>query len=282
MNTFPFRLDVRDETEAEKQQANRPQRSTGRSDSPTTCCPSCCKGASLRFHFNLQDNAAGPQSKKRKSPAAVNEADKKQKGSTKTGPSLVQATVQDLSAAKASESGAELIDPNTGQKVHAPSGDSKTLESKPGSSNPESSKPESSNPAPSTKGKKQGQLVDPNTGEKVDASSTVESKPADPKLESKKVKEEEQSGTAASSSKPEPASEKDQPVNINRAPVLTLWVAVVSERQGFSREAGLTFGKAISGMLAQSKGRYKHSALLEEQSATQVAHNASSKYTCES
>ena len=44
-------------------------------------------------------------------------------------------------------------------------------------------------------------------------------------------------------------------MKINRAPVLTLWVAVVAERQGFSKEAGLTFGKAISGMLAQSKGR---------------------------
>lgn len=37
--------------------------------------------------------------------------------------------------------------------------------------------------------------------------------------------------------------------------VLTLWVAVVAQRQGFSRNAGLTFGKAIAGMLAQSKGK---------------------------
>ena len=42
---------------------------------------------------------------------------------------------------------------------------------------------------------------------------------------------------------------------VNRAPVLTLWVSVVAQRQGFSRDAGLTFGKAIAGLLAQSKGR---------------------------
>ncbi|KAK9823758.1 hypothetical protein WJX72_005210 [[Myrmecia] bisecta] len=41
---------------------------------------------------------------------------------------------------------------------------------------------------------------------------------------------------------------------INRAPVLTLWVAVVAQQQGFSREAALTFGRAISGLLAHSKG----------------------------
>ena len=32
-------------------------------------------------------------------------------------------------------------------------------------------------------------------------------------------------------------------------------VTKVAEREGFSRDAGLTFGKSISGMLAQSKGR---------------------------
>ena len=42
---------------------------------------------------------------------------------------------------------------------------------------------------------------------------------------------------------------------VNRAPVLTLWVAVVAQRQGFSRDSGLSFGKSISGLLAQSKGR---------------------------
>lgn len=45
------------------------------------------------------------------------------------------------------------------------------------------------------------------------------------------------------------------PIPINRAPVLTLWAAVVAQRQGFSWEEALTFGKQVSGILAQSKGR---------------------------
>jgi hypothetical protein len=44
-------------------------------------------------------------------------------------------------------------------------------------------------------------------------------------------------------------------VNINRAPVLTLWVAVVAERLGYDHEAALTLGKAVAGLNAQSKGR---------------------------
>lgn len=44
-------------------------------------------------------------------------------------------------------------------------------------------------------------------------------------------------------------------IRINRAPVLALWVATVAERQGFTFEEGLTFGRWVSGTLAQSKGR---------------------------
>jgi hypothetical protein len=44
-------------------------------------------------------------------------------------------------------------------------------------------------------------------------------------------------------------------VNINRAPVLTLWAAVVAERLGYDHEAALTLGKAVAGLNAQSKGR---------------------------
>ena len=44
-------------------------------------------------------------------------------------------------------------------------------------------------------------------------------------------------------------------VLINRAPVLTLWAAVVAERLGYERETALTFGKAVAGLNAQSKGR---------------------------
>jgi len=44
-------------------------------------------------------------------------------------------------------------------------------------------------------------------------------------------------------------------VTINRAPVLTLWAAVVAERLGHDPETALTFGKAVAGLNAQSKGR---------------------------
>jgi len=44
-------------------------------------------------------------------------------------------------------------------------------------------------------------------------------------------------------------------VTVNRAPVLTLWAAVVAERLGFDHEAALTLGKAVAGLNAQSKGR---------------------------
>ena len=44
-------------------------------------------------------------------------------------------------------------------------------------------------------------------------------------------------------------------VTINRAPVLTLWAAVVAERLGYDHEAALTLGKAVAGLNAQAKGR---------------------------
>jgi len=44
-------------------------------------------------------------------------------------------------------------------------------------------------------------------------------------------------------------------IQINRAPVLTLWAAVVAERLGYGREEALTFGKAVAGLNAQAKGR---------------------------
>ncbi len=42
---------------------------------------------------------------------------------------------------------------------------------------------------------------------------------------------------------------------INRAPVLTLWAAVVAKRLGFDRKEALSLGKAVAGLTAQSKGR---------------------------
>ncbi len=44
-------------------------------------------------------------------------------------------------------------------------------------------------------------------------------------------------------------------IQINRAPVLTLWAAVVAERLGFEEEEALSLGKALAGLNAQSKGR---------------------------
>ena len=44
-------------------------------------------------------------------------------------------------------------------------------------------------------------------------------------------------------------------IKINRAPVLTLWAAVVAERLGYDEETSLTLGKAVAGLNAQSKGR---------------------------
>ncbi len=42
---------------------------------------------------------------------------------------------------------------------------------------------------------------------------------------------------------------------INRAPVLTLWAAIVAERLGFNPDEALSLGKALAGLNAQSKGR---------------------------
>lgn len=44
-------------------------------------------------------------------------------------------------------------------------------------------------------------------------------------------------------------------VQINRAPVLTLWATVVAERLGFDDDEALTLGRALAGLSAQAKGR---------------------------
>jgi hypothetical protein len=44
-------------------------------------------------------------------------------------------------------------------------------------------------------------------------------------------------------------------IQINRAPVLTLWACIVAEGVGFDHQAALTLGKAVAGLNAQSKGR---------------------------
>jgi hypothetical protein len=44
-------------------------------------------------------------------------------------------------------------------------------------------------------------------------------------------------------------------LSINRAPVLTLWAAVVAERLGFEHDEALTLGRAVAGLAAYSKGK---------------------------
>ena len=39
-------------------------------------------------------------------------------------------------------------------------------------------------------------------------------------------------------------------IYINRAPVFTLWAAVVAERLGFRRDEALTLGRAVAGLNA--------------------------------
>jgi len=43
-------------------------------------------------------------------------------------------------------------------------------------------------------------------------------------------------------------------VKINRAPVLTLWAAVVAERLGYEWEETLTLGRAVAGLNAYKEG----------------------------
>ena len=44
-------------------------------------------------------------------------------------------------------------------------------------------------------------------------------------------------------------------ISINRAPVLTLWAAVVARRLGLDEDEALTLGKALAALNAQAKGR---------------------------
>jgi hypothetical protein len=44
-------------------------------------------------------------------------------------------------------------------------------------------------------------------------------------------------------------------IKVNRAPVLTLWAAVVAERLGYDQDTTVTLGKAVAGLNAASKAR---------------------------
>ena len=52
-----------------------------------------------------------------------------------------------------------------------------------------------------------------------------------------------------------PAREVKDLISTNRAPVLTLWAAVVAERLGFDWDEAVTLGRAVAGLNAQAKGR---------------------------
>jgi hypothetical protein len=45
------------------------------------------------------------------------------------------------------------------------------------------------------------------------------------------------------------------PIRVNRAPVLTLWAAVVAERMGHPPDTALTLGSAVAGTAARAKAR---------------------------
>jgi hypothetical protein len=45
------------------------------------------------------------------------------------------------------------------------------------------------------------------------------------------------------------------PIRVNRAPVLTLWAAVVAEHLGHPEETALTLGAAVAGTAARAKAR---------------------------
>lgn len=52
-----------------------------------------------------------------------------------------------------------------------------------------------------------------------------------------------------------PSADPPPPLRVNRAPVLTLWAAVVAERLGHPEETALTLGAAIAGTAARAKAR---------------------------
>jgi hypothetical protein len=64
-------------------------------------------------------------------------------------------------------------------------------------------------------------------------------------------------------------------IQVNRAPVLTLWAAIVAERLGHDRATALTLGKAVAGYAAYAKA--KSLGLAEESRDTPAERRASEK-----
>lgn len=182
-------------------------------------------------HSDIPFRIAGVQHKKQKQQVEPTSSNKQAKGKDKANKRLTQTTVDSLSEVKAEASDVKLVDPNTGEEVE-------TKDSQP-------VKPK----ANKARNKTSTKVVNPNTGEEVKAATKQASQSAATASKAPAAKDEPNNKPA------EKATTEHEVVKINRAPVLTLWVAVVAQHQGFTWEAGLTFGKAISGMLAQSKGR---------------------------
>src|SRR3954470_13104780 len=62
------------------------------------------------------------------------------------------------------------------------------------------------------------------------------------------------------------------PVRVNRAPVLTLWAAVVAERLGYPPETALSLASAVAGTAARAKAR--RLGLAEERAEASPASHA--------
>ena len=50
-------------------------------------------------------------------------------------------------------------------------------------------------------------------------------------------------------------TDKAGEIRVNRAPVLTLWAAIVAERLGHDADAAITLGRAVARSSAQVKAR---------------------------
>jgi hypothetical protein len=50
-------------------------------------------------------------------------------------------------------------------------------------------------------------------------------------------------------------TDKADEIRVNRAPLLTLWAAIVAEHLGFDSDAAITLGRAVAGSSARAKAR---------------------------
>jgi hypothetical protein len=84
--------------------------------------------------------------------------------------------------------------------------------------------------------------------------------------------------------KPLDTKDGQEKIIINRAPVLTLWAAVVAERLGYDHDEALTLAKAVAGLNAQSKGRRLgifHDQAEEEKPERQRSHKRDETFPVE-